>query len=237
MSVISWHSALLEEACRPYRRAGLFAYFFARGKLGRDPVYRAIFERGLLTGRARILDLGCGQALLSSWLRAAARLDDSGRWPTTLPAAPHPTMTRGIELKARDVARAHTALGSDADIVNGDIRQTEFGEADAIVVFDVLHYMHAQAQREVLQRVRRALPPSGVLLLRIGDAAAGLRFRYTQFVDKVVMLSRGHSFIATHSRSVADWERLLSECGFECEAQPMSEGTPFANVLITAYAV
>jgi cyclopropane fatty-acyl-phospholipid synthase-like methyltransferase len=237
MTANTWQSALLEEACRPYRRAGLFAYFFARGKLAKDPVYRAIFERGLLAGRARILDLGCGQALLSSSLRAAARLDERGDWPRALPPAPRPRATRGIELMARDVARARIALGPDADIVTGDIRDTEFGTADAVVVLDVLHYMKSQAQREVLERVRRALPLHGLLLMRVCDAGAGLRFHYTQWVDKVVMLSRGHSFVATHCRSVREWERLLSECGFQCEAQPMSQGTPFANVLITAYAI
>ena len=66
-----WEGCLLAEACRPYRRAGLFAYFFAQGKFGRDPVYRAILEHGLLSGRTRILDLGCGQALLTAWLQAA----------------------------------------------------------------------------------------------------------------------------------------------------------------------
>jgi 2-polyprenyl-3-methyl-5-hydroxy-6-metoxy-1,4-benzoquinol methylase len=73
---LNQHAALLAEACDPYRKAGLFAYFFARGKLGSDPVYRAILERGLLLGRLRILDLGCGQALLTAWLQAAARLCD-----------------------------------------------------------------------------------------------------------------------------------------------------------------
>ncbi len=73
--------------------------------------------------------------------------------------------------------------------------------------------------------------------MRVCDAGAGMRFRYTQWVDKVVMLSRGHSGVATHCRSVPEWQDLLSECGFECEAQPMSQGTPFANVLLTAHAV
>jgi cyclopropane fatty-acyl-phospholipid synthase-like methyltransferase len=237
MAATTWHRALLDEACRPYRSAGLFAYFFARGKLDKDPVYRAIIERGLLAGRSHILDLGCGQALLSSWLRAAASLEERGHWPGSLPAAPRPLEIRGIELMARDVARARIALGADANITTGDIRQTDFGTADAVVVLDVLHYMKAQSQREVLERVRRALPVGGLLLMRICDAGAGLRFRYTQWVDKVVMLSRGHSSAATHSRSVGEWEHLLSECGFECEAQPMSQGTPFANVLIIAHAV
>ena len=108
--------------------------------------------------------------------------------------------------------------------------------ADAVVILDVLHYMPPQAQIEVLQRVRAALPARGLLLLRVGDAAAGLRFRYGQWSDKLVMLLRGHSIVAQHCRSVAQWHVVLRECGFDSEAKPMSRGTPFANVLLIAHA-
>jgi SAM-dependent methyltransferase len=229
-------ATLLDEACEPYRKAGLFAYFFARGKLGVDPVYRAILERGLLLGRARILDLGCGQALLVAWLRAASRVYDHGTWPAAWPAAPRPLSTRGIELMARDVERAHCALGPDVDVTAGDIRDIEFGAADAVVVLDVLHYMAASAQRDVLDRVRAALPAGGLLLLRVSDAGGGLRYRYTQWVDKIVMRLRGHALMVPHCRSLPEWQVLLRESGFTSEALPMSQGTPFANVLLIAHA-
>jgi SAM-dependent methyltransferase len=227
---------LLKAATLPYRKAGLFAYFFARSKLRQDPVYRAILERGLLTGRSRILDLGCGQALLTAWLRAATRVSGQGRWPEHWPAVPQPSSIRGIELMPRDVVRARKALGSDIDLDTGDIRHVEFGKADAIVVLDVLHYLDAEAQRSVLLRARQALPPTGLMLLRICDADAGLRFCYTQWVDRIVMLSRGHLAVTPLSRTVREWQTLLQECGFASEAQPMSQGTPFANVLLIARA-
>jgi SAM-dependent methyltransferase len=230
------HADLLAAACDPYRKAGYFAYFFARGKLGADPIYRAILERGLLSGRSRILDLGCGQALLAAWLRAAARLSAVGHWPDAWPAAPNPLATRGIELMARDVKRARSALGNDTDVVAGDIRHTEFGAADAVVVVDVLQYLSPDAQRDVLRRARAALPLRGILLLRICDAAAGLRYRYTRWVDRGVMVLRGHLSVVPSCRSVAQWQALLRECGFDSEAAPMSQGTQFANVLLIAHA-
>ena len=229
-------SALLDAACEPYRNAGLFAYHFARGKLRADPVYRAILEFGLLQGRARVLDLGCGQGLLAAWLKAAERCYERGSWPRAWPPAPQALSTRGIELKARDVERARCALGSASEVSQADIRSAAFGVADAVVILDVLHYMAPHAQLEVLQRVRAALPPRGLLLLRVGDAAAGLRFRYGQWSDKLVMLLRGHALVDQHCRSVAQWRGLLRECGFDSEAKPMSQGTPFANVLLIAHA-
>ena len=227
---------LLDIACAPYRSAGRFAYYFARSKLRADPVYRAILEMGLLLGRARVLDLGCGQGLLTSWLRAAEHCYAHGRWPRTWPPAPQALSTRGFELMTRDVEPARRALGSESVVSQGDIRSVAFGAADAIVILDVLHYMHWDAQLEVLKRVRAALPPRGLLLLRVGDAAGGLRFRYGQWSDRLVMLMRGHSLVTQHCRSVTDWRAILRECGFDSEAKPMSRGTPFANVLLIAHA-
>lgn len=190
----------------------------------------------MLLGRGHILDLGCGQGLLAAWLKAALLCYESGSWPQDWPPAPQPRSTRGIELMIRDVQRARAALGSECEILQGDIRRAEFGTTDAVVILDVLHYISQGEQLAVLKRVRAALPARGLLLLRIGDADGGLRFRCSQWIDKLVMLLRGHATLATHCRSAGQWRDLLSECGFEVQAAPMSQGTPFANVLLIAHA-
>ena len=97
------------------------------------------------------------------------------------------------------------------EVSQADIRSAAFGAVDAVVILDVLHYMDPQAQLEVLRRVRAALPPRGLLLLRVGDAAGGLRFRYGQWSDKLVMLLRGHCLVAQHCRSVAQWRDCCCE--------------------------
>jgi SAM-dependent methyltransferase len=222
---------LIDRASAPYRGAGRFAYYFARGKLQADPVFHALLELGLLRDRKHILDLGCGQGLLTAWLRAAAANHDDGNWPQGWPPPPA-SRIRGIELMARDVERARAALGPLCEISQGDIRTAELGTADAVVILDVLHYMTDEEQLRVLQRVRAALPATGLLLLRVGNADGGLRFRYSQWVDKTVMLFRGHSRVRTYCRSLAQWHGLLQACGFEVQARPMSRGTRFANVLL-----
>lgn len=229
-------AALLDAASKPYRHAGRFAYHFARGKLRADPVYRAILEFGLLLGRARVLDLGCGQGLLAAWLKAAESCYAAGSWPRAWPPAPQSLSTRGIELQARDVARARCALGSESDVSQADIRCAAFGSADAVIILDVLHYLAPQAQLDVLQRARAALPLRGLLLLRVGDAGAGLRFRLGFWTDTLMLLLRGQTRVAQHCRSVEQWRLVLRECGFDSEAWPMSRGTPFANVLLIAHA-
>ena len=57
--------ALHEAACAPYRPVSRFAWHFARGKLGRDPVFRALVERGELAAAGHVVDIGCGQGLLA----------------------------------------------------------------------------------------------------------------------------------------------------------------------------
>ncbi len=209
MSNALLNAGLLDAACEPYRNAGRFAYYFARSKLRTDPVYRAILELGLLLGRTRVLDLGCGQGLLAAWLRAAEHCYQPRQLALGWPPAPRTQSTRGNRAHAPRGGTRPPRPGIGVRGVAGRHTQCLLGAADAVVILDVLHYLNPQAQTEVLQRVRAALPARGLLLMRIGDAGAGLRFRYGQWSDKLVMLMRGHFMVTQHCRSVAQWRALL----------------------------
>ncbi|MGH8509538.1 MAG: class I SAM-dependent methyltransferase [Gammaproteobacteria bacterium] len=226
--------ALLDAATAPYRCAGHFAWYFARGKLGGDPVFLDLLERGLIPDRARILDLGCGQGLLASWLLAARALFEAGQWPEHWPPAPKPGAYRGIEVMPREVRRARQALGEQVEFVLGDMRTADFGSSDTVVILDVLHYLDYSAQEDVLARVRDALVPEGALVMRVGDADGGWRFRISQGVDYLVTFARGHRLARLYCRSLQDWQSSLCRLGFTVEALPMNRGTPFANVLLVA---
>ncbi|MFT4100816.1 MAG: methyltransferase domain-containing protein [Burkholderiaceae bacterium] len=229
--------ALVEEAVAPYRSAGRFALGFARGKLGGDPAFEWMLRQGLLSDRRRVLDLGCGQGLLAALLLTADHFADVRRWPADWPAPPESPAVHGIELMPADVARANHALGRRARIVVGDIVDAPYSPSDAVVILDVLHYLDDAAQQTVLDRVRDCLVeggPGGRLLLRVGDAAGGWRFRASQLVDHVVTTVRGHRLGRLYCRTVPEWTRMLQQRGFRVDPQDMSTGTPFANVLLTA---
>jgi SAM-dependent methyltransferase len=232
---------LVNSASAYYRAAGHFAWHFARGKLATDPVFAALLARGLLAGRSRILDLGCGQGLLAAWLLAARALhasDEPHAWPRAWPAPPPVRHYTGIEINLREVERARCAFaldpGAHIQIVHGDIREVEYESADAIVILDVLHYLDRSGQEHVLRRVREALGPNGLLLLRVGDAAGGVRFAFSKAVDQTIALVRRRRWIPLECRPLRAWERLLAACGFRSHALPMSAGTPFVNVLLRA---
>lgn len=209
---------LLDAATEPYRAAGRFAYHFARGKLSRDPAFGAIAHGDWIPPGCRVLDLGCGQGLLASLLIAADRGCE----------------VHGIELMPADVARARAALGDRARIEQGDIRDAPFGHPDVAVILDVLHYIDRPAQESVLRRLREAIVPGGLLLLRVGDAAAGWPFRLSNWVDRVVFLARGHGSARLYCRPLADWRQSLEALGFSVRAIELSHGTPFANVMLEA---
>ena len=233
----AFNNRLLRLAATRYRAAGRFAYDFARGKLAGDPVFTGLLKHGLVPDNARILDIGCGQGLLASWLHAAHTLHAAGDWPGQWPVAPKPRSVYGIELMPRDVARARAALHDVRDKVmftEGDMCTTDFDKADVVVILDVLHYVNMAAQDDVLRRVRDALAPRGTLLLRVGDANAGLPFKVSQWVDHVVIFVRSHRHVRLYCRPLSAWKSALSELGFEVTPMPMHQGTPFANVLLVA---
>ena len=230
---------LIKQAAAPYKPAGPGAWWFARGKLSGDPVFAHLLARGLLNGRARILDIGCGQGLLAAWLFAAQASAARAQWPADWPAAPQALRVHGIELMASDVERAGQAhaqavANGKAVFVQADMCRADFGQTDAVVILDVLHYVPVPAQDEVLLRVRQSLVPGGLLLLRVGDAAGGLPFAISNWVDHVVTTVRGHRLGKLHCRSVGEWQQALQSLGFSVQSEAMSQGTPFANVLLVA---
>jgi SAM-dependent methyltransferase len=228
--------ALLRSAARPYRAAGLYPYFFARGKLGYDPVFVSLLRRGGIPDGARILDLGCGQGVLAAVLIAARRQYEAGKWPMGWPAPPATTELYGIEIQERAANWARIALAGGASVQTGDLRHAKLPDADAVFILDVLHYLEPEAQQQVLEKAAHALRAGGTLYMRVADVAAGLRFGFTRVADWFPTMMRGRRVPPHHHRSLADWTAMLHNFGFAVETEPMSAGTPFANVLLTARA-
>jgi SAM-dependent methyltransferase len=245
---------LLNAATRRYKAGGQFAYHFARGKLGRDPVFRYLVTQGLLNPQSaitgattspdvavvRLLDIGSGQSLLASLTHEMRAMQDAGRWPAEWAAPPSTVRYTGIELMPKDVARARAALTAAPTLavaptlINGNMCEVPLPPSDIVVILDVLHYVDIAAQDAVLQRVHDCLQPGGRLLLRIGDQSNPRGFAASQWVDRTVTFIRGHRAPPTWGRPLAAWLERLTAIGFDVRAVPKSEGTPFANVLLVA---
>ena len=130
-----------------------------------------------------------------------------------------------------DIARR--ALGADAVVEQRDLRELGFPQGcAAVALIDVLLYL--PEPDAVLHAAADALAPGGVLLLREPDAGAGLAFAFTRLSSWFDAMTRGRARAPIRYRPAGYWREQLEGLGFSVEAQPMSRGTPFANVLFVA---
>jgi hypothetical protein len=75
------------------------------------------------------------------------------------------------------------------------------------------------------------------LLLRVGNAAAGLPFLWSNWVDAIVAMVRRQRWVRLYCRPLSQWLTDLTRLGFHVESLPMHQGTPYANVLLVARPV
>ena len=228
------HRALMTRASHRYRTGGRFSHGFARGKLWTDPLFIDLLRHGLLPSSGRLLDLGCGQAVLAAWLLAAEQQQAAGGWPDGWPAAPRLSALTCMELMPADVARAQQALADapQVDVRQANIITTPFPQVEVVTILDVLHYFDRQAQHQVLSKIRDCLTPGGRLVARVGNAGSGWRFELSRRVDQVVTTVRGHRWSDLYTQSAADWARDFQALGFETEVLASKGGPPFANTFV-----
>jgi SAM-dependent methyltransferase len=216
---------LAETAALPYLEEGHFVHGFVHGKVLHDPVYREILSMNILPDSGKVIDLGCGRgnllALLTTKHQLNAEVNES-------------LIFQGFELRENDARIARNALGIGADIIHADIRSSGLPDCQIVFLIDVLMYLYKDEQKALLQKIFRVLKPNGVLIIREADADAGFTFRLTKMVERLCALSRGHWRQRYGYRSQKEWKSLLEELGFVVESLPMSQGTPYANILFIA---
>lgn len=225
---------LRDAVSKRYVETGITNWEFVRGKLKHDPVYYELMRSGVLPRSGLLLDLGCGRGIVPALVRTSAELSAADEWADDWPPPPSELELVGVDSRARHVKTARTAMGDDARFEVADLRHFEPPRADAVILFDVLHYLGPRDQDRLLQRIAAALEPGGSLLVREADADGGMRFLMTRAAERFCSICRGEWSRRFHYRGRTEWEALLTEHGFEFDTRPMGDGTPYSNVLIRA---
>jgi 2-polyprenyl-3-methyl-5-hydroxy-6-metoxy-1,4-benzoquinol methylase len=172
-----------------------------------------------------VLDLGCGQGLLTR--RLATRAE----------------RVIGVDFDPRkcEMARAALAGVANVEIVCGTIddllARTPRGSASAAVLSDVLSAIPAAAQDALFPKVVEALQPGGVLLIKFMDTEPRWKARLSLVLSSVVCgvlrasLTEGARFTY---RSAATYRRLLENLGCTVEEHRFDRLRPLPHAALVA---
>ncbi|KYG09987.1 hypothetical protein BE21_14825 [Sorangium cellulosum] len=232
-----------QEGATPAQRT---RFHYVRFKLLGDPVARLIADiAGDRPGAlGEVLDIGTGAGQLPILLlelgRAArargfdwdrAKIEDARRARGGDPGAPLPPSPSPRGSSGEQPA-PHVAPPLAAEFWCADAREAELGDADTVLLIDLLHYFRVEEQDAILRRAAAAVRPGGRLLVREADTERGLRSSITLLEERIFTALRFNRGERVRFRPAREIVALLEQLGFSCETRPAWGKTPFSNVLI-----
>lgn len=206
---------------RAFHRHSRATAYYSRAKGRADPIYLEALVH--LRPDATVLDVGGGQGILSL---LHALVHGGGQRRTVIDWD-----GRKLELGRR--------VAEDLDLplawIEGDVREADLPEHDAIACVDVLHYAPRAEQDLLLIRLADRLAAGGTLLIRDVDGGLGWRSRMTWLQEKFSLFFQISLATELHMRPAGEIADVLTGQGLEVSIQPAWGRTPFANVLILAH--
>jgi SAM-dependent methyltransferase len=214
--------ALLVVGLRPRERRRESILLRYRGGGWRTRLYRSLrLAHGGFESLARhlprggtIVDLGAGAGLLAHVLVTEE--------PTRhVLAVDHSVVrTRALRVSAR---------GLPIEVRDDSMEALVFPRCRGVALVDVLHYLPADDQRDLLARCAHALEPGGVLVLRDPDAHGGWRFRLARLHERIATRFGWTQASLGRFRSIHGWAAQLEEQGLVAEVLPRKPMTPYAD--------
>ncbi|AUX36694.1 MULTISPECIES: DUF2062 domain-containing protein [Sorangium] len=232
-----------QEGATPAQRT---RFHYVRFKLLGDPVARLIADiAGDRPGAlGEVLDIGTGAGQLPILLlelgRAArsrgfdwdrAKIEDARRASGGNPGAPLPPSAEPPGSSGEQPA-PQAAPPLAAEFWCADAREAELGDADTVLLIDLLHYFRVEEQDAIVRRAAAAVRPGGRLLVREADTERGLRSSITLLEERIFTALRFNRGERVRFRPAREIVALLEQLGFSCETRPAWGKTPFSNVLI-----
>ncbi|HVI57895.1 MAG TPA: methyltransferase domain-containing protein [Luteimonas sp.] len=196
-------------------------YYYVRAKLGSDPLYPGVL-RALRGSTAPVLDLGCGLGLLAHALR------QDGQAMAYL----------GVDNDAAKIRRAGLAADrmrlADARFEYVDLARGLPAHAGSVAILDVLQYLPAAAQRELLLNAVAMLSPGARLVIRSGMVDGSWRGRVSRIGDRVANLVGWMQSAPRCHPDAGVLRATLEGAGLQVAFEPLYGRTPFNNWLVVA---
>ena len=201
-----------------YAAAGRIVQGYVRGKLRRDPVHGDVLALAAAEPFGAVLDLGCGRGQLAIALLAAGLASS----------------VRGCDRATPALGQARAAgSGLAFDAFAADLADPPpLGDADTVLLVDVLYQLEPAAQERLLSRIAQAA--RRLVLIRTVDPAQGWRSVVTLGFEQVSRFVSPHSGLHVRPPPLARIAAPLGAAGFSVTVAPCWRGTPFANVLVMA---
>ncbi|HWS71269.1 MAG TPA: class I SAM-dependent methyltransferase [Thermoanaerobaculia bacterium] len=184
---------------------------YARGKIGSDPAYAAVFDR---VAEMPLLDVGCGIGLLSFYLR-----ERGFRAPID-----------GLDHDAKKIAAANAIAARYEGLTfrTGDAREP-LAFRGSVILLDLLHYFDDATQTQILRNAAACVPPGGAVIVRDALRDDSWRYRITYAQES---FARGIRWLKAERLNFPTRATLVGAFdGFAIEERPLWGATPFNNYL------
>jgi 2-polyprenyl-3-methyl-5-hydroxy-6-metoxy-1,4-benzoquinol methylase len=211
------------DATALYRIAESYDHWFQRryvqGKLATDPAYAAVADLMALRPMP-LLDIGCGIGLLGQYLHALGVL------PQYL----------GIDHDARkiDAGRRAMRLAGLETVLPLRLADgaTTYPMRGHVAILDVLHYLNAERQRELLANAAAHLAPGGMLIVRNVLRERSWRYAATRVSEFFLSTSGWMRVGAQYYPSADELRGQLQAAGLRVSIRSLHGRTPFDCYLI-----
>lgn len=184
--------------------------YYVAAKLKTDPLTDELCELAQAAGNlGRVLDAGGGRGQFGMLLLALDAADS----------------LRGFDLDADKVAAARCAAaawgartGALVEQQIGDVLTALYGDADTILLLDVLHYLPRAEQLLVLERAADALTRGGRLVVREATPGSGWGARFAQTFERVARGIGANRGRAMEFVPLEELAQKMRSCGLELES-------------------
>lgn len=200
------------------RYGGRWLQGYAHGKLRSDPAYAAV-AAAIAARPAPVLDVGCGIGLLAQYL----------------PACGCRVPYLGVDIDERKIRSARLAL-PDLPDSRFECRGCESLAPwqGHVVMLDVLHYLEAAVQSELLIAAAARVAPGAALIIRTVLSDRSWRFAATRIEEFIIRHSRWIPGGARHYPSRDGLRAALAGSGLDVRITPLYGRTPFNSYLVMA---